>query len=290
MKKSSKRLIISTEALNSFGFRIITAGIDLSDYLKNPILLYSHALPQGNSKDQILPLGFMSDLQVSNNQLSGIPNFDDTDTFAISIYNKVENGTLKMCSAGLVPLEKSSNPAVMLPEQTEPTVTKSKLIEVSICMIGANPDAYAVALYNKTGVSIKLSSTNTKAIFSDVRDADLNASLHHTPKTLAIVNNAVAAGKLNLEDAKTLLNQGNDDKSVATILKTIRTLAIDPKKWEGRVQDGLLPMLSQSWYDLKMKVPGDGTKTLKLVAPDAYKAKFFEEHGRLPAEFEGKLA
>ena len=37
-----KEVIISTEAVNSYGSRVLTAGIDLSQYERNPVLLWMH--------------------------------------------------------------------------------------------------------------------------------------------------------------------------------------------------------------------------------------------------------
>ena len=37
-----KEVIISTEAVNSYGSRVLTDGIDLSQYERNPVLLWMH--------------------------------------------------------------------------------------------------------------------------------------------------------------------------------------------------------------------------------------------------------
>ena len=38
----AKDVIVSTEAVNSYGSRVLTEGIDLSQYEKNPVLLWMH--------------------------------------------------------------------------------------------------------------------------------------------------------------------------------------------------------------------------------------------------------
>ncbi|WP_295795166.1 hypothetical protein [Mucilaginibacter sp.] len=291
MRKSSKRLIISTEAINSFGFRVLTSGIDLSQYRLNPILLWMHVRTNGNSKDQILPLGFVSDLEVNGTELSGIPNFDDTDEFAMKIYNKVENGTIRMCSPGLLPLEQSDAPAMMMPGQTLPTVVKSVMIEVSIADIGSNPNALAVELYDIAGHSIKLSAGTAKAVISSIASSGnghgTNPNSNHHAATLAIVDNAVKAGKFTKGEASTLLTAGAHPAGVAAIHQKVKEAKIVPERLTGSMPEALKPLVAKSWDELKMAW-GDDTKRLKEHAPEVYKAKFFEKNGRMPAERDGK--
>lgn len=151
MKKSTKRFVLSTEAKNSHGFRVRTAGIDLSQYERNPIMLFMHKRPTEQRADQILPLGNFVDLEVRNSQLTGVPCFDESDDFAMKIYHKVENGTIRMASVGL-------DPDVWEKTDDELWLEKSILNEVSICDIGSNSDAlaYDVVLYDKKGEMITL--------------------------------------------------------------------------------------------------------------------------------------
>lgn len=156
MKKSSKRLVISTEAKNNHGFRTRTEGISLTNFMKNPLLLWMHKRPTGESRDEILPLGYWEDLDLKDGVISGVPVFDDTDTFAMTIYNKVENGTIKMASAGLSPIEFKE-------EGNDLWLWLSSLFEASLCDIGSNPEALAVSLYNDDYETITLSDVYTKA-------------------------------------------------------------------------------------------------------------------------------
>lgn len=290
MLKSSKRLIISTEAVNSFGFRVLTSGIDLSQYRNNPILLWMHQRPEGKSKDEVLPLGFISDLQLNGTELSGIPNFDDSDDFAVKIYNKVQNGTIKMCSPGLLPVEQSDAPAMMVPGQTLPTVIKSVLIEVSIADIGSNPNALAVELYDIAGCSIKLSVGSAKNVISSIASsntASKSVNNDHNAQTLAIVGNAVKAGKFTKGEGDMLLSNGADPAGVATIHQKVKEAKINPDRLTGSIPEVLKPLVNLSWYELENSFGGK-KQQLKEHAPEVYKAKFFEKHDRLPAESNGK--
>ncbi|MBA3901594.1 MAG: hypothetical protein H0X62_15560, partial [Bacteroidetes bacterium] len=105
MPKSTKRFILSNNGLNAQGFRMLSEGVVMDEFDKNPVLLFNHIRPEGNDKNQILPLGYWMDLQIDGEDISAVPFFDESDEFAMKIFNKVENGTLKMCSAGAEPLD-----------------------------------------------------------------------------------------------------------------------------------------------------------------------------------------
>lgn len=139
-----KEAIISTERVNSYGSRVKTDGIDYSQYEKNPILLFMHR--RGRKED--MPIGIMTNLRVENGILYGTPKFDDDTEDERNISKKWDRGTLRMLSAGLDVLEWSEAPEMLMAGQTRPTVTKSKLIEVSVVDIGSNDDALQVGLYH----------------------------------------------------------------------------------------------------------------------------------------------
>lgn len=132
LKKSTKRFVISTEAPNDKAFRVRTAGIDTSQFAKNPLLIYDHDMKSR------LPLGNMVEVAIEDGQLSGIPAFDPSDDFAMKIYNKVENGTIRMVSAGLLPIEWIED------ENGDLWLWRSQLVEVSIVPRGSNSEALAI--------------------------------------------------------------------------------------------------------------------------------------------------
>lgn len=145
---------ISTEAKNSKGLRIRTKGINLGEFENNPLLLWMHQRPEGK-KDDVLPLGNIVEPEFVNNELWARLGFDPEDDFAVSIYNKYENGTLRMVSAGLIPLKLAKHAG-------EVWVDFSKLKEVSCVDIGSNPESYEVKLYEDTEELIQLSFDSLK--------------------------------------------------------------------------------------------------------------------------------
>jgi hypothetical protein len=138
-----------------------------------------HRRSDANSELVTLPIGHWQDITVENGVISAIPFFSDKDEFAMQIYHKVEEGTIRMASAGLLPFEVSDAPELMKEGQELPTLIKSEMFEASICDIGVNNNA--LTLYNKQGATITLSDNTPKAT------AELIVSL--LPNTIINSNN-----------------------------------------------------------------------------------------------------
>lgn len=174
MKISSKRFTISTEDKNDKGFRVRTAGIDISSYNENPIMLLMHQRPKGLNTDEVGVIGNFINLAFEADKLLGTPSFDDTDPFAMKLFNKVENGTMRMVSPGLLPILFAKD------AQGEIWLEKSKLIEISLADIGSNSKALAVALYNENEELITLTLeeiTNNLKPTIDMKLIQLNADV-----------------------------------------------------------------------------------------------------------------
>ncbi len=133
---SKKEVVISTSGLNSYGSRVLTSGLDTTQYERNPVLLWMHRRGGEN-----MPIGRMENLRVDGDRLIGTPVFDEKDEFAKKIATKWADGYLNMCSAGIEIVECSTDPSVIVEGQTRATATVSKLVEVSIVDIGANDEA-----------------------------------------------------------------------------------------------------------------------------------------------------
>ena len=64
-----KRVRISNNSLNSYGSRVLTEGMDVQQYCRNPVLLYMHE--RGNV------IGYVKDLKVENDEVTGELMFDE---------------------------------------------------------------------------------------------------------------------------------------------------------------------------------------------------------------------
>ncbi len=83
----AKDFIINTSGLNSYGTRVLTPGIDLTQYKRNPVLLYMHTRGfDGKST----PIGRVENIRVEGDELRGTPVFDMKDPFAAEIARKWE--------------------------------------------------------------------------------------------------------------------------------------------------------------------------------------------------------
>ncbi len=168
MPLSTKKFVLSNSSLNSQGFRMLTNGAILDDFLKNPVMLFNHIRPEGNMKNQILPIGHWENIELNGDEITAVPFFDDKDEFAMAIYHKVEAGHIRMCSIGAEPVETSKKRSDLLPGQKLATVTRWKAKEASICDIGANPDALSVALYDSNDRMISLAETNIETLIPTI--------------------------------------------------------------------------------------------------------------------------
>lgn len=165
----AKDFIINTSGLNSYGTRVLTPGIDLAQFKRNPVLLYMHTRGfDGKST----PIGRVENIRVEGDELRGTPVFDMKDPFAAEIGRKWEENFIRMCSAGLEPIESSTATEYLLPGQSRATVVRSKLVEVSIADIGSNDDA--LQLYEPSGKILRLASGADSEIVPLLKNA-------HTP-------------------------------------------------------------------------------------------------------------
>lgn len=140
-----KRVRITNDSLNSYGTRVLTAGMNVEQYQRNPVLLYMHE--RGNV------IGYVKDLKVEDGEVTGELMFDEASELSVRCKKQYEFGSLKMVSAGLDILETSEDPELVVQGQTRPTVTKSKLFEVSLVDVGSNDDAIVL---QKDGKKITL--------------------------------------------------------------------------------------------------------------------------------------
>lgn len=67
---SMKRIVLSTSGVNRYGYRVLTSGIQLDRFLKNPVMFFGHSTRQ-------FPIGRWTDVKIEGDVLSGIPVFDE---------------------------------------------------------------------------------------------------------------------------------------------------------------------------------------------------------------------
>lgn len=140
-----KRVRITNDSLNSYGTRVLTSGMDTAQYRRNPVLLFDHR--RGDV------IGLVKDLRTEGNEITGELVFDEATELSVRCKKQYEFGSLRMVSVGIDIKETSDDPRLLVEGQTRPTITKSKLVEVSLVDIGSNDDAIVL---HKDGERITL--------------------------------------------------------------------------------------------------------------------------------------
>jgi hypothetical protein len=147
---ATHKFIVSTDDVNEYKYRVLTDGIETIQYMKNPIVLFQHerwSLDDKNKGREVI--GKCIALTKENGKLIAEIEFDVEDDFAKLIEGKVARGFIRMTSIYAEPLATSMEPQDVLPGQMFETVTKCKLIEISIVDIGGNDGALKLSLDGK---------------------------------------------------------------------------------------------------------------------------------------------
>jgi hypothetical protein len=200
-RMENKEMIVSSERVNTYGSRVITAGIDLSQYEKNPVLLYMH-----RRYSDSMPIGRVENLRVEGVKLIGTPVFDIEDEFAKKIAGKWDRGFLRMCSPYFDILETSNAPELVLQGQTRETITRCKLVEISIVDIGGNDDALQLC---RSGKVLELSS-GAACDGLPLLKAEIEPEIEN-------INNQKSNQMKNILLALGLLETATDEQAVAAI-------------------------------------------------------------------------
>lgn len=223
----SKRVRITNDSLNSYGTRVLTAGMDIEQYRRNPVLLYMHE--RGNV------IGFVKDIQVENNEVTGELVFDEVTELSKRCKRQFEFGSLKMVSAGLDIIEMSEDSRYLVVGQTSPTIVKSKLFEVSVVDIGANDDALVL---KKDGKQITLGRDgecalpllNTNPIKQEQMEQKKLALQLGLPETATEAEITAKLGELHAaQEENVRLKKEKEELTLASIT-TLVDRAIDEKR------------------------------------------------------------
>lgn len=163
--KSEKgmKVRISDESVNCYGTRILTSGIDLTQYKRNPVLLYMH--------ERGKVVGIVTDLQVEGGELFGTLEFDKASSLSEQLSKQYAFGSMKMVSANFRILETSSSSDLIVEGQLRETVTRCQLFEVSCVDIGGNDNA--LVLSDDQGNDISMSGASSMLL------PLLNDNKHH---------------------------------------------------------------------------------------------------------------
>lgn len=122
-----KQFVLSDESLNSYGFKVLTQGINIDNFLRNPVMYYNHDRYSG-------VIGRWDNVEKKGVELFGTPVFDEKDAFGAKIAGKVKDGFIKAASIGI-------DHITMQEINGEKVVTACTLVECSVCDIPSNKNA-----------------------------------------------------------------------------------------------------------------------------------------------------
>ena len=283
-----KRVRITNDSLNSYGTRVLTAGMNVEQYQRNPVLLYMHE--RGNV------IGYVKDLKVEDGEVTGELMFDEASELSTRCKKQYEFGSLKMVSAGLDILETSEDPELLVQGQTSPTVTKSKLFEVSLVDIGANDDAIVL---QKDGKKITLGKDSEcpLGLPETATDAEITAKLNELnaakqenerlqkeKETLtlasitAVVEKAVGEKRIATDKKDEFINLGKEigqeklERIISAMSPQMKLSAVIGHQGGASTQQ-------PATYKKLSDVPSAELLTLRKEQPEEYKRLYKEEYG-----------
>lgn len=244
--------LLSDESVNSYGTRVLTDGIRLDDYKKNPVVLWNHIRAWSDKEDQVLPIGKIVKIWKDGGKLYGDIEFDQKDAFAAKVEHKVEQGIIRACSVSISVITTSEDGAVLVQGQTRPTVMESCLREVSVVDIPANKNC--VRLYDD--------GTGAELNFADGQDNFLLPLLKL--KKMDLKDEILSA--LGLKDA--------DDRAVVAEIARLlgEAKAAETLRQEnGTLKEQLKEFRDKEESDRQAAVAGlvdDAIKARKIAASD----------------------
>lgn len=250
-----KPFILHDDTVNTKGFRMLTEGADLSVFERNPVMLLNH-------DDWVLPIGRWENVRKEGNKILAEAVFDDKDEKALIVSGKVERGFIKAASIGAWPVESSEDPALMLPGQKYPTVTKWVVREASLCTIGSNHNA--LALYDKENKRVDL---DNKEMLIKLFDSGANSNSLNIYKSMSKVTELLK------------LSDNANDGAIADEVRKIVSLNETLSKENGTLKtdkDALVLKLQS--YETKEK-EARKADSIKLV-DDAIKLGLINAEGR----------
>lgn len=136
-KKIDKEFCLTDNSVNVYKYRMLTEGLDLAQYKKNPIGFLMHEREGG-------VLVKWGDFRIEGDKLFGKPVINLSHPKGEDIAAQVENGFINAASCGkIICLAASDDASLKLEGQTGPTVTKWFPREISFVDIPGNHNALA---------------------------------------------------------------------------------------------------------------------------------------------------
>jgi phage head maturation protease len=168
---------------NTYGFSILTEGIDLTRFLKNPVMLSDH----WNSNWNVIGKWF--DAKKEGSILTGMPDFDTEDKDTAVIAGKVERGYINACSMGII-FDRESLTVVA----GKVILTKCELVEVSIVPVPSNANAVRLMHADGKPMEEKEIQELSLSVIPGIKNPELNLNIDNMKKIILSVATLMALG------------------------------------------------------------------------------------------------
>jgi len=255
--------------VNSYGFRVRNAGINLDRFRANPVMLDQH----WNSTGSVL--GRWKNIRVEGSRLLADDEFDMEDDQAKKIQGKVDRGIIKAASMGI----SFDREQMKLQPDGNFDLMTCELFEASIVAIPSN--ASALRLYASAGeplpeAEIKLAiNAITKNQITDMKKIALSivalAALGMTSQPsedeVSLLSAAIEKLKADLDKEKTAREkaEGELTKLANAQAEALINDALTSGKLMANVKDEFLKMALNN-YELAAKVIGGMPSKKSLAA------------------------
>ena len=213
-KKINKEYLLTDSSVNSYGFRLLTAGYQIDEYKKNPIGYNMHLRDGG-------VLVKWEDLKIKGDAVFGKPVINLSNARGQQTVDEIENDFLNAASMGhFVVLEMSDDADLKLPGQTGPTVTKWYNRECSLVDIPGNYNS--LKLFDKDDNEINLADFSKhsnfnmkKIILTAAQLTQLNLKADADDAAIETAFDALVAKAAQVDGLQTQLNAANTAKGLA---------------------------------------------------------------------------
>lgn len=242
------RFTLTDESLDADRERVLIDGAVLNRFLKNPVMLWRH---WGE------PIGRWKDIRIEENprRITAEPEFYEKEPLAKRIADMVRAGFLKACSIGLMPLEKSTEPSMMLPGQSRPTITKFEILEASIVPIPSNSNALVEALEKEFSIIIK-EPLQSELRFGAVKIQELQFKTHKPNFNMVEIAKALGLPESASEaEIAQAINRSKEEKA------TLQKSALDSVIAFGKSK-GVINAANEAEYKHLAGVDLEATKQL----------------------------
>lgn len=277
--------VVSDEAvLNSYGFCVLTSGINYEERFKdNPICLNNH------NNDTRHVLGSWIDIEVKDGKLYMRPVFDTKDPDGVEVVRKVLSGTIKASSIGIM-----FDPVDMVLMNGRLTLTKCILFEVSIVAVPSN--ANAIALFNMAGQQLSEQEIKSLCLSIQPEKHFNNNTMKLLTAHLQLPENATEEAILSAVKAVELKLTESQNTN-ATLKAKIQTLEDEAKEkntaeltaeLEAAVKDGRIDEAGKA--PILELTHESAMKLLKSLPKRKSVAKEIEANEKTPEEMFGKLS